>query len=462
MNKQNNGFHWFFGLIVITTGLLFFPLLARVEASGKQQGFFEKLLDRTSSSTLIEGESAIGTRDGNSQKLELIFEPEIEMKLPFRSRLKAIGRARGDFFDRLSPGEASQSTVSKLSRRQMLGNQTDVALREFTFEHRSNKTFVTIGKQQVVWGKADGLKVLDVVNPQDFREFILDDFEDARIPLWTLNIEVPISEIDVQILWIPDQSAHILPEADAAFSFTAPRFVPIAPPGIQVDLRSAERPTRFFSDSDSGLKLSTFWKGWDLTLNYLYHYDDFPILFQKMAISNGIPTVTIMPRYERTHLVGGTFSNAFGDLTIRGEAGFSFDRYFLTENLDDPDGVSKTDELAYVLGFDWYGLSETLISMQLFQTWLTRNPHGFIRDAVDTSITLLLRRTYLNEVLLTEVLWLNNLNDEDGLARPKLSYELSDALKIWTGFDLFYGAQDGLFGQFNQNDRFVFGFEWGI
>ncbi len=448
--------------IMITISLLFFPRLAGAETSGKQEGTFSKLLSRISSSALIEGAWAVSTTDGKSQKLELIFEPEMEIKLPFRSRLKAIGLARADLFDRLSPGEASHSAVSNLSRRKNLGNQADVALREFILERRFKKTYVTLGKQQVVWGKADGLKVLDVVNPQDFREFILDDFEDARIPLWTLNIEVPIQEIDLQILWIPDQSYHVLPEDDATFAFTSPRSVPRAPPGVQVDLRSPEKPSRFFSDSDLGLRLSTFWKGWDLSLNYLYHYDDLPVLFQERRISNGVPTITITPRYARTHLVGGTFSNAFGDLTIRGEAGFSFNRFFLTEGLDDPDGVEKTDEPAFVLGFDWYGLSETLISMQLFQSWLTGNPQGFVRDAVDTSVTLLLQRSDFNEVLVTELLWLHNLNQDDGLARPKLSYELQDNLKIWTGFDLFYGTQNGLFGQFDQKDRVIFGFEWGI
>ncbi len=38
------------------------------------------------------------------------------------------------------------------------------------------KSYFTFGKQQVVWDKADVLKVLDVVNPQSFRELILEDF----------------------------------------------------------------------------------------------------------------------------------------------------------------------------------------------------------------------------------------------------------------------------------------------
>jgi hypothetical protein len=42
-----------------------------------------------------------------------------------------------------------------------------------TLDVEWKETYFTIGKQQVVWSKADGLKVLGVVNPQSFREFIM-------------------------------------------------------------------------------------------------------------------------------------------------------------------------------------------------------------------------------------------------------------------------------------------------
>jgi len=54
--------------------------------------------------------------------------------------------------------------------------ELEAELREFYLETDWGKSYFTFGKQQVVWGKADGLKVLDVVNPQSFREFILEDF----------------------------------------------------------------------------------------------------------------------------------------------------------------------------------------------------------------------------------------------------------------------------------------------
>jgi len=46
-----------------------------------------------------------------------------------------------------------------------------------------------LGKQQVVWGTADGIKLLDIVNPTDFRELNQAPQEDSRIPVWMINGE---------------------------------------------------------------------------------------------------------------------------------------------------------------------------------------------------------------------------------------------------------------------------------
>ncbi|NNJ90361.1 MAG: RNA polymerase-associated protein rapA [Gammaproteobacteria bacterium] len=46
-----------------------------------------------------------------------------------------------------------------------------------------------LGKQQVVWGTADGIKLLDIINPTDFREVNQNVMEDSRIPIWMINAE---------------------------------------------------------------------------------------------------------------------------------------------------------------------------------------------------------------------------------------------------------------------------------
>lgn len=49
--------------------------------------------------------------------------------------------------------------------------------------------YIRAGKQQVVWGTADGIKLLDIINPTDWREFAQNTMEDSRIPVWMVNAE---------------------------------------------------------------------------------------------------------------------------------------------------------------------------------------------------------------------------------------------------------------------------------
>lgn len=90
-------------------------------------------------------------------------------------------------------------------------------IREFyaqkTWDLADGKQFnIKVGKQQVVWGRSDLFRVLDVINPMDFsRNSIYDEFEDIRIPLWILqgNYRMggseSLSERNLQVVWNFDQ-----------------------------------------------------------------------------------------------------------------------------------------------------------------------------------------------------------------------------------------------------------------
>jgi hypothetical protein len=69
-------------------------------------------------------------------------------------------------------------------------------LREFYIDHSIGDGALDIrfGKQQVVWGTADGIKLLDIINPTDFREFSQNTMEDSRIPIWMLKLDATISD----------------------------------------------------------------------------------------------------------------------------------------------------------------------------------------------------------------------------------------------------------------------------
>ena len=65
--------------------------------------------------------------------------------------------------------------------------KTEVSLREAVLGVSSGDFDVRVGRQQIVWGEAISTFITDVVNPKDFREFILPDFSELRIPIWAID-----------------------------------------------------------------------------------------------------------------------------------------------------------------------------------------------------------------------------------------------------------------------------------
>jgi len=62
-------------------------------------------------------------------------------------------------------------------------------LREAYVDTSYNDWAIRAGKQQVVWGTADGMKLLDIVNPTDYTEMAQNQMEDSRITTWMINGE---------------------------------------------------------------------------------------------------------------------------------------------------------------------------------------------------------------------------------------------------------------------------------
>ena len=370
---------------------------------------------------------------------------ELSNTLGDNSALTAIVRGQVFDTDELEPGIPDQDSVVQISKRIYLTPATELELRELYLDVDFESASLRLGKQQVVWGQADGLKLLDVVNPQDFREFILDDFDHSRIPLWMVNFETFLPIGDLQVLWIPDTTMHNLPEAGALFEMTAP-FANI-PEDTPVFIEPINRPDSL-GDGDFGLRLSMFQAGWDITANYLYRYDDFPVV-KKQFEADGLH---LSPGFERTHTVGASASNAFGDFILRTELALNTDKYFTTKTIKHNGGVEPSNELGYVVGLDWTGLTDTFASMQLFQSVLLDNA-DYVRPKTDTNLTFLLRRNFMNESLNTELLWIYHENDGDNLLRFSFDYELTSNISVGAYADFFSGEPDELFGQFRHRDR---------
>ena len=368
------------------------------------------------------------SHDGFS-KQEIRIEPRWD-HTPLPSVWVTVkGRVRIDLYDQLDEGRVNNDTRSTQSRRFGIGNHIDAELREVYADFALGQTQFRVGKQQVVWGQADGLRVLDMVNPLSYREFILGDFEDRRIPLWMVNAEVPVGSVVLQGLFIPDQTYDEYPSPGSEFRFDAIRSMDI----------EYNKPSRTLADADFGLKVSAFTRGWDWSVNYLRHFRDEARL--------GFVDGHLVGEYYRSHLVGASGSKAFGDGVIRLELGYDSDYW-------DTKTQALESRTSAVVGYDYSGFSETFISVQFFVSEL--DDHSTERASVLAS------RDLLNDRFKIEVLALHDLGDDDGVIQLDLSYEANSNLLVKLGSDSFYGSDTGDFGQFDSRDRIRLGLEYSF
>ena len=90
-----------------------------------------------------------------------------------------------------------------------------------------------------------------------------------------------------------------------------------------------------------GVRLAMFREGWDITFNYFYHYDDFPLFEQSGDYQN----LNLLTRYKRNQLFGGSLTKAFKNIVLRSEYGYSTDKFFLSRDANGIVGFSEAPDL---------------------------------------------------------------------------------------------------------------------
>lgn len=369
--------------------------------------------------------------------------------------LTVIGRMLADGVGHLNRSK-NANTYASMQGAMFTRSHFSAQLREFYWSG-GDTVFWQIGKQQVVWGEADGLKLLDVVNPQSYREFVLDDFEDSRIPLWMIKAEMPVfDESELQLLWIPDTTTHELAPRTSPFALTSPLLVPVASPKQKVLTQFSGAPSKPITDSDLGARLSTFANGWDITLNYLYHYVDEPVIR-----AHQLNDVTVLKdSYERSHLLGGSASSVFDNWTVRTEVAYETNRFHRSET--STSGVVQSDQIGFVIGLDYQGWTDQFLSVQWFNSQILTSSNRIIKSKSEDVMSLLWDINFFNETLKLRILNLYSLDHQDGLFRSKLTYNLFSNVDVIISIDKFYGDALGVFGQFDHTDSINVGFEWGF
>lgn len=364
-------------------------------------------------------------------------------------------------------------------------------LRECYFDIYTDKLDIRAGKQQVVWGTADGVRILDLVNPLDYREWTLKEYVETRIPLWMFNIEGELlADGHLQLLLIPDYQPNYYAPAGAPFTL---RTVDIGAQGTANALARGvsvqtidQKPGKQFKNTKVGVRWQNVLGGWDYTLNYLHTYDFASSAYTAFIIRpRAAPLLRLVRRSEQIDVFGLSFSKTLtegflSDLlkgwTLRGEFAYTKGgamNYGYDETIQ---GTVDVDQYNYCLGFDRNFWTNWLFSYQFIQfivdekedfpqfysnvagiqtqtenTLLFGPTRGGLDD-ITTMMTLKLSTDFMHERLKPEVLVLYGF-DNDWRISPKCTYEINDQWSVAGGLHIFEGDSQGLNGQFDKNDQ---------
>ena len=372
------------------------------------------------------------------------LEIDVDIELSDWMTLTSIGRALID------PANHLESNTHDFGAgpidRWASGDFFQAELRELYLEIVQGDFDLRVGRQQVVWGESLGLRILDVINPQDFREFILDDFIDARIPLWGTRLDYTFGDWVFEGVWFLDFEDNRPADLGSEWQFRESGQLDLflQSPAIQLAKTKKPRDGRL-SDSEVGFRVTRFMRNMDVSLNYFYAWSDFPVGFRRTIGGNRF---LVEPRHTRFHLLGGTFNYAFDVFVIRGEGGLKLGQHFVSTDLRDADGIRQREFLSYVLGLDWTVNDNLMANFQFFQNVIFNKPSDIPDEAVNNIVSVFLRADFINETLFPELIALYGINFGELLIRPQIEYQLTDYLSVTLGADFFIGPRSGFFGQY--------------
>jgi hypothetical protein len=348
-------------------------------------------------------------------------------------------------------------------------------LRELYLDITSEKADIRLGKQVVVWGVLEGIRITDEINPLDFRELILPDLLDYRIPLWTAKMDIYHGDDSYELLWIPDIKFH-----------------KPAPPGSEwellQDVPGTERPNSFtLPNSEYAIKYSTNILDTEVSFSYFYTWDDFPVVFRSAAINSALDPI-FFPTYTRINIYGATAVKQLGAGILKGELAYVPDKYFGLQNDTDRDGDGYLDSqgelqrkhIRWGLGYD-FSLAGADFSPAISQWIILHHDSKLIQDKFDTSLTLFVRKPIPEQAMVLQLLAIGLVNLNELYLKPKVIFSVTDHFQIGTGFDIFTGKRSKLgtsgganaitstealeqsaqfFGNFNDNDRLFLEFKY--
>ena len=355
-------------------------------------------------------------------------------------------------------------------------NHTAVDVREAYVNTYLGPIDLRLGKQIIVWGRADMLNPTNNLTPADFRaRSPIED--DRRLGNMGARMFVRLAPVRLEGVWLPSYAATTLP------ALSLPKYVTFGDPTFpRPEVKNSLGAVR------AHLELAAF----EMSVSYLNGYAPLPgltlanLLIQPDNPALGQRPAVVLSRTAYRHqVVGFDFSTTIGTwVALRAEAAYR--RPYDHQNRP----YAPRPDIQYVLGADHTFGSVSVIAQYLGRyTFNWEKEHG-TRSGPDTEILdvdysdgayniasglaqqelakynqmLFSQTARLQHLATTRIEWLlahdtlslsvlgfRNFTTEEWLVAPKIGYRLSDSMITYVGAEIFSGPAGTLFGMIDQS-----------
>lgn len=299
-----------------------------------------------------------------------------------------------------------------------------------------------IGRQIVVWGKSDNIRVTDILNPLDNRIPGMVDIKNRRLPVAMTKLDYYVGSWNISPIVVHEVRFDKNPVYNSDFF---PGTGPLPP---------EKKPSQSLENQQYALALNGIFSGWDLSLYGAWVFDA-----RAHAVANDQDG--LYREHSRVFMSGMTANAAFGNWLIKGEMA-CFDGL---EYANVPD--EEFTRLDTMVGLEYTGFSETLLSLEManrhlfdFDQRLRTSPDFARQDEIQTVAKLV--RDFANDTIQLKLLVsVFGAHGEDGaFERLQVDYDITDDMVLTGGIVFYQAGDEGALSTIEDNDRLFFELNW--
>jgi len=322
---------------------------------------------------------------------------------------------------------------SNYSHAQLDSQESEAELREAWVQGSLTRSLdLKLGRQLVVWGKSDNLRVTDVLNPMDQRELGLVDIEDLRLPLTMARMDYYWGNWNLSGIAIQEIRFHKMPQQGSDF------YAGFATSPVE------NSPNHSRSNMEYAAALNGLFSGWDLSFYWARLFDDQP----HQEIRNKVITL----EHSRLTMLGAAMNLALGNWLLKGEVGhFRGLKFSSIPN-------QKKQRTDLLLGVEYSGFDDTTWSLEVVDRYLHNYEsalatQGIKKDEWQTALRYSGEFMHARLKVTFLTLLFGALGEGGGFARLQGDYEWVESTRIIGGVVAYHGGNKRPFTHIGDNDR---------